>query len=54
MNQLVILIEEKDPKLERLTDNIGVKLANILQKPEYEMQMMLRRTSYMNKRKDKK
>jgi hypothetical protein len=48
INQIVELIEERDPKLERLADTTGSKLANILQKSENEMQMMLRRTHYMN------
>lgn len=30
INSIVDLIEEKDPKFERLTDQIGVKLAAIL------------------------
>lgn len=54
INSIVDLIEEKDPKFERLTDQIGAKLAAILQKTDYEMQMMLRRTIFMNKRKEKK
>lgn len=48
INLIVELIEERDPKLDRLVDTIGKKLANIIQKPESEMQMMLRRTHYMN------
>ena len=54
INLIVELIEERDPKLDRLVDTIGKKLANILQKPESEMQMMLRRTHYMNQKKAKK
>jgi hypothetical protein len=54
INSIVELIEEKDPKFERLTDQIGVKLAAILQKSDNEMQMMLRRIIFMNKRKEKK
>jgi len=48
------LIQKRDPKLERFTDIVGAKLGNILQKPEFEMQMMLRRTCFMNKKRDKK
>lgn len=51
---IVDLIHVSDPKMERLTDQIGAKIASILQKPESEMQMMLRRTYFMNKRKEKK
>jgi hypothetical protein len=40
--------------MERFTDVVGSKLASILQKPEIEMQMMLRRTHYLNKKKEKK
>lgn len=54
INQLVDLIEKVDPKLERLVDSVGVKLASILQKSDQEISMMLRRTHYMNKRKEKK
>lgn len=51
---IVQLIEKQDPKLERLTDQIGAKIASILQKPEKEMQEMLRRTFYFQKRNEKK
>ena len=54
VNTIVDLIHVSDPKMERLTDQIGAKIASILQKPESEMQMMLRRTYFMNKRKEKK
>jgi len=54
INQIVELIYKRDPKLERFTDLVGSKLAGILQKPDFEMQMMLRRTFYMNKKRDKK
>ena len=45
---------KRDPKMERYTDVVGSKLASILQKPEIEMQMMLRRTHYLNRKKEKK
>jgi len=54
INALVELVIKRDPKMERYTDLIGAKLAGILQKPEQEMQMMLRRTHYLNKKKEKK
>lgn len=54
INALVELVIKRDPKMERYTDLIGAKLAGILQKPEQEIQMMLRRTHYLNKKKEKK
>ena len=37
INQLVELIEKKDPKMDRLADVVGSRLAIILAKPEQEM-----------------
>jgi hypothetical protein len=37
INQLVELVEKKDPQLERLADIVGAQLAKILQKTEQEM-----------------
>lgn len=37
INQLVDIIEKKDPLMERLPDIVGAQLAKILQKPEQEM-----------------
>jgi hypothetical protein len=54
INSIVDLIQKRDPKLERFTDLVGAKLGSILQKPDFEMQMMLRRTCFMNKKRDKK
>lgn len=54
INLLVDLIEKADPKMDRIVDQVGVKLASILQKSDQEMQMMLRRTHFMNKRKEKR
>lgn len=34
INQLVELIEKKDPSMERLPDIVGAQLAKILSKPE--------------------
>lgn len=54
VNVLVDLVEKKDPKMERLADIVGSKLAAILQKPEQEMQYMLKRISLLNKKNAKK
>jgi len=54
INALVELIEKKDPTMERLADLVGVKLSQILQKPEQEMQFMLKRISFLNKKNQKK
>jgi hypothetical protein len=54
INQLVELVEKKDPTMERLPDIVGAQLAKILQKPEQEMQFMLKRHSLLNKKNQKK
>lgn len=54
INVLVDLVEKKDPKMERLSDIVGAKLAAILQKPEQEMQYMLKRIHLLNKKNQKK
>jgi hypothetical protein len=54
INVLVDIVEKKDPKMERLADIVGSKLASILQKPEQEMQYMLKRISLLNKKNEKK
>lgn len=36
----------KDPKFERTVDVVAEKLSAILQKPEQEMKMMLKRTYF--------
>lgn len=46
INQLIDLILIKDPKFERTVDMVAEKLASILQKPEQEMKMMLKRTFF--------
>lgn len=40
--------------MERLPDIVGAQLAKILQKPEQEMQFMLKRHSLLNKKNQKK
>jgi len=55
INVLVDQIAKKESKLDgRFTDQVGSKLASILQKSDFEMQMMLRRTFYLNRRKERK
>lgn len=54
MSKIVELIEKQDPRLEKLVDQVGAKIACILQKPEKEMQEMLRRTFYFQKKNEKK
>jgi len=54
INQLVELVEKKDPQMERLADIVGAQLAKILQKTEQEMQYMVKRISLLNKKNAKK
>ena len=54
INQLVELVEKKDPQMERLADIVGAQLAKILQKTEQEMQYMVKRISLLNKKNGKK
>lgn len=54
INQLVELVEKKDPLMERLADIVGAQLAKILQKTEQEMQYMVKRISLLNKKNGKK
>jgi len=51
---LIDLILVKDPKFERSVDIVAEKLALILQKPEQEMKMMLKRTHFQNRKKAQK
>lgn len=34
ISQLVELIEKKDPQFEKLAEQVGIKLASLLQKPQ--------------------
>ena len=54
INLLIDLILLKDPKFERTVDIVAEKLSSILQKPEQEMKMMLKRTFFQNKKKAQK
>jgi hypothetical protein len=54
INQLVELVEKKDPQMERLADIVGAQLAKILQKTEQEMQYMVKRISLLNKKNSKR
>ena len=50
ISQLVELIEKKDPQFEKLADQVGIKLASLLQKPQQEMIFMLKRTNMLGKK----
>lgn len=54
INQLVELIEKKDPKMERLPEIVSHKLAQILGKPEQEILYMLKRIHLLEKKNKKK
>lgn len=54
INQLIDIILSKDPKFDRWADIVADKLSVILQKPEQEIKMMLKRTHFYNKKKERK
>lgn len=54
ISQLVELIEKKDPQFEKLADQVGIKLASLLQKPQQEMIFMLKRTNMLGKKNKQK
>ena len=54
IRQLVELIEKKDPQFEKLADQVGMKLASLLQKPQQEMIFMLKRTNMLGKKNKQK
>jgi hypothetical protein len=54
INLLVELIEKKDPKMDKLPNIVGQKLASILAKPEQEMQFMLKRINLLARKNQKK
>ena len=54
VNQLVELIEKKDAQFDKLADQVGIKLASLLQKPQQEMIYMLKRHNLLSKKNAKK
>ena len=48
------LIEKKDPQFDKLADQVGIKLASLLQKPQQEMIFMLKRTNMLGKKNKQK
>lgn len=54
VSQLVELIEKKDAQFDKLADQVGIKLASLLQKPQQEMIYMLKRHNLLSKKNAKK
>lgn len=54
ISQLVELIDKKDPQFEKLAEQVGIKLASLLQKPQQEMIFMLKRTNMLGKKNKQK
>ena len=54
ISALVELIEKKDPQFDKLAEQVGQKLAGLLQKPPQEMIFMLKRHNLLGKKNAKK
>ena len=50
INQLVELIDKKDKQFDKLAEQVGIKLAGLLQKPQQEMIFMLKRHNLLSKK----
>jgi len=51
---LVDLIDKKDKEFDKLADQVGIKLAGLLQKPQQEMIFMLKRHNLLGKKNKQK